>query len=225
MRAEMTNNHRIVVLLSGSGTTLQAILDQQNQYSYKVAGVLSNRPEAYGLERARKAGVDTCSLDHKRYPSRESFDLGLMERIDEFKPDLVVLAGYMRILSSTFVKHYQGRLINIHPSLLPKHKGLNTYQSALDANDKEHGTSVHYVTEELDSGSVVMQATLNITSADTAKTLEQRVKVMEHHLYPKAIDWIVSGRIMTKDDVISLDNKPLGPRGYRISEKSIVSAE
>ncbi|WP_252176081.1 phosphoribosylglycinamide formyltransferase [Endozoicomonas sp. 4G] len=221
----MTDNCRVVVLLSGSGTTLQAILDQQNQYCYQVVGVLSNRPDAYGLERARSAGIDTRSLDHKHFPSRESFDLELMERIDKFKPDLVVLAGYMRILSHAFVKHYQGKLINIHPSLLPKHKGLHTYQSALDAGDKEHGTSVHYVTEELDSGSVVMQGTLNITPADTAKTLEQRVKVMEHYLYPRAIDWIASGRITVEDDVISLDKKPLGPQGYRISEKSIASTE
>ncbi|KEQ16731.1 phosphoribosylglycinamide formyltransferase [Endozoicomonas numazuensis] len=219
----MTDNNRVVVLLSGSGTTLQAILDQQNQYSYQVVGVLSNRPEAYGLERALHAGVDTQCLDHKLYSSREQFDLELMEHIDRYNPDLIVLAGYMRILSSAFVEHYQGKLINIHPSLLPKHKGLNTYQSALDAGDKEHGTSVHFVTEELDSGSVVMQAALEITPSDTAKTLEQRVKVMEHHLYPKAIDWIVSGRIDIKDDVISLDNKPLGPQGYRIAEQNIVT--
>ncbi|WP_422138461.1 phosphoribosylglycinamide formyltransferase [Endozoicomonas sp. ALC020] len=220
----MTDNHRVVVLLSGSGTTLQAILDQQKQYCYQVVGVLSNRPDAYGLERARKAGLDTFSLDHKGFSSRESFDLELVQRIDEFKPDLVVLAGYMRILSRAFVKRYQGKLINIHPSLLPRHKGLNTYQSALDAGDKEHGTSVHYVTEKLDSGSVVMQATLDITDVDTAKTLEQRVKVMEHHLYPKAIDWIVSGRITIQNDAILLDKKPLGPQGYRISEKSIATA-
>ncbi|MGI9280379.1 MAG: phosphoribosylglycinamide formyltransferase [Endozoicomonas sp.] len=221
----MTDNNRVVVLLSGSGTTLQAILDQQNQYSYQVVGVLSNRPDAYGLERAQNASVDTLSLDHKLYASREQFDLELMQRIDGFNPDLIVLAGYMRILSSAFVEHYQGRLINIHPSLLPKHKGLNTYQSALDAGDKEHGTSVHYVTEELDSGSVVLQAALEITSSDTAQTLEQRVKVMEHYLYPKAIDWIVSGRIDIKDDVISLDKKPLGPQGYRLSEKNIVTEQ
>ncbi|WP_062266656.1 phosphoribosylglycinamide formyltransferase [Endozoicomonas arenosclerae] len=219
----MTDNNRVVVLLSGSGTTLQAILDQQSQYSYEVVGVLSNRPDAFGLERAGKAGVESLSLDHKLYPSRELFDLELMKHIDAYKPDLVVLAGYMRILSSAFVEHYQGKLINIHPSLLPKHKGLNTYQSALDAGDSEHGTSVHFVTEELDSGSVVMQAALEITPSDTAQTLEQRVKVMEHHLYPKAIDWIVSGRIALQDDVISLDKKPLGPQGYRIPETSIVT--
>lgn len=217
----MSDNNRVVVLLSGNGSTLQAILDQQSEYQYEVVGVLSNRPGAYGLTRAESAGVPCEHLDHKAFPDRESFDQSFIEKIDQYKPDLLVLAGYMRILSPLFVKHYQGRLINIHPSLLPKHKGLNTYQSALDAGDDRHGTTVHFVTEELDSGANLIQASLAIGEQDTASTLEQRVKVMEQKIYPMAIDWLTSGRMTLQDGVLMLDKQPLGARGYLLEEQNL----
>ena len=216
----MTATNRVVVLLSGNGSTLQAILDQQKDYQYQVVATLSNRPGAYGLTRAENAGVATATLDHTSFDSREVFDQALIKEIDAFQPDLIVLAGYMRILSKAFVQHYQGRLINIHPSLLPKHKGLNTYQAALDAGDKQHGTSVHFVTEELDSGSIIAQASLNIGEADTVETLENRVKVMEQKTYPMAIDWITSGRITLQDNSVLFDGKPLGPQGYPLTENT-----
>jgi phosphoribosylglycinamide formyltransferase-1 len=220
-RPEMTDNNRVVVLLSGSGSTLQAILDQQPEYQYNVVGVISNRPDAYGLTRASAADIDTQSLNHTLFPDRPTFDQALIKKIDAYQPDLVVLAGYMRILSSPFVDHYQGKLINIHPSLLPKHKGLHTYKAALDAGDKEHGTSVHFVTEELDSGSVILQAALEITSEETVSSLEHRVKKMEQAIYPMAIDCITSGRITYTGNTVLLDKQALGPQGYRLTEDNL----
>ena len=218
----MTDNNRIVVLFSGNGSTLQAILDQQSTYQYQTVAAISNRPKAYGLERAESAGVKAIALDHKQSADRDQFDQSLIEQIDQFQPALVVLAGYMRILSPAFVEHYKGRLVNIHPSLLPKHKGLNTYQSALDAGDSEHGTSVHFVTEELDSGAVIAQASTTIKPDDTPASLESRVKVLEQKVYPEAIDWIVSGRITQNGSAILLDQKPLDSQGVQISEQQLV---
>ncbi len=217
----MTDNNRIVVLFSGNGSTLQSILDQQSKYQYQTAAAISNRPAAFGLQRAEKAGVKTIALDHKQFQDRNSFDKALIEQINQFEPALVVLAGYMRILSSEFVEHYQGRLVNVHPSLLPKHKGLNTYQSALDAGDSEHGTSVHFVTEELDSGAVILQASTPINRTDTTDSLEERIKRMEQKVYPEAIDWIVSGRITQNGQTILLDHQPLDSHGVRITEQQL----
>jgi phosphoribosylglycinamide formyltransferase-1 len=156
--------------------------------------VISNRADAYGLQRARDAGIDTRSLDHKAFDGREAFDAALIELIDGFNPKLVVLAGFMRILSADFVRHYQGRLLNIHPSLLPKYKGLHTHQRALEAGDAEHGCSVHFVTEELDGGPLVVQAVIPVELHDTPQTLAQRVHVQEHLIYPMAVRWFAEGR-------------------------------
>jgi len=152
----------VVVLLSGSGSNLQALIDSihAEHGSARIRAVISNRPDAFGLQRAKAAGIDTAVLEHGGFDGREAFDAALMQLIDGFAPDLVVLAGFMRILSGAFVRHYQGRLLNIHPSLLPKYKGLHTHQRALDAGDAEHGCSVHFVTEELDGGPLVVQATM-----------------------------------------------------------------
>ncbi|MRI35352.1 phosphoribosylglycinamide formyltransferase [Endozoicomonas sp. OPT23] len=217
----MTDNNRIVVLFSGNGSTLQSILDQQSKYQYQTVAAITNRPDAFGLQRAEKADIEALALDHKQFQDRSSFDQALIEQIDQYNPALVVLAGYMRILSSGFVSHYQGRLINIHPSLLPKHKGLNTYQSALSAGDEKHGASVHFVTEELDSGAVILQASTVIKETDTAESLEERVKVMEQKVYPEAIDWIVSGRITQNGQTILLDQQPLDSQGVQISEQHL----
>src|SRR5690606_23530679 len=187
----------VVVLISGSGSNLQALIDSitQDGNPARIAAVISNRADAYGLERAKKAGIDTLVLDHKQFDGREAFDAALVEAIDGFDPQLVVLAGFMRILSGGFVRHYAGRLLNIHPSLLPKYKGLHTHQRALEAGDSEHGCSVHFVTEELDGGPLVVQAIVPVQSGDTPESLAQRVHAEEHRIYPLAVSWFASGRL------------------------------
>ena len=203
----------VVVLISGSGSNLQAIIDATaNDPSTKVAAVISNRDDAYGLERARTAGIETRVLNHKPYPSREAYDQALIELIDSFQPGLVTLAGFMRILSPLFVQHYQGRLLNIHPSLLPKHKGLHTHQRALEAGDRIHGASVHFVTEELDGGPVILQAQVPVKADDTEAQLAARVLQQEHIIYPQVIRWFAEGRIAMNGSQLEMDEKPLdGP--------------
>ena len=167
----------VVVLLSGTGSNLQALIDSDDVKASpaNIRAVISNRADAYGLQRAKDAGIDTRVLDHKAFEGRAAFDAALIEVIDEFKPQLVVLAGFMRILSADFVRDYQGRLLNIHPSLLPKYKGLHTHQRALEAGDGEHGCSVHFVTEELDGGPLVVQAVIPVETDDSPHSLAQRV--------------------------------------------------
>ena len=180
---------RLVVLISGNGSNLQAIIDDiaNNNLPAQVVAVISNKADAYGLERAKQAGIEQRVLSHKNYDSREQFDIALKDLIDSFQPDLVILAGFMRILSNEFVEHYLNKMMNIHPSLLPKYKGLNTHQRAIDAGDKEHGCSVHFVTPELDDGPVILQAKVAIKENDTAETLAARVHEQEHIIYPNAI--------------------------------------
>jgi len=201
----------IVVLLSGSGSNLQAILDAiaRGEVNAEVRAVLSNRPDAYGLERARAAGIATGVLDHKAFADREAFDAAMMQLIDDHAPDLVVLAGFMRILSDGFVQHYEGRMLNIHPSLLPKYRGLNTHQRAIEAREAWHGASVHYVTPELDGGPVILQARVPIHAGDDPAALAQRVLEMEHQIYPQAIQWIAEGRVSLQDHQVWLDGQPL----------------
>ncbi len=200
----------LVVLLSGSGSNLQAIIDATaDGLPAKIAAVISNRDDAYGLERAAKSGIETRVLHHKPYPNRETYDQALIELIDGFQPDLIILAGFMRILSPLFVQHYQGRLLNIHPSLLPKHKGLHTHQRALEAGDTVHGASVHFVTEELDGGSVVLQAQVAVEANDTEERLAARVLKQEHIIYPQVIGWFADGRIAIINHQLEMDGKPL----------------
>lgn len=206
---------RIVVLISGSGSNLQAIIDasQDNDYPGKVVGVISNKADAYGLTRAENAGIETLALSHKDFDSREEYDVALMAKIDNFKPDVIVLAGFMRILTADFVQHYQGKLLNIHPSLLPKYQGLNTHQRAIDAGDKEHGTSVHFVTPELDGGPVILQAKVPIFENDTAEEVASRVQAQEHVIYPMVAKWLVEERLIMQDGKAVLDGNVLGPSG------------
>ncbi|AGZ34009.1 MAG: phosphoribosylglycinamide formyltransferase [Pseudomonas sp.] len=208
----------VVVLLSGSGSNLQALIDSSriDGSPVRIGAVISNRADAYGLQRAAAAGIDTAVLDHKGFDGREAFDAALMARIDSFAPDLVVLAGFMRILSGDFVRHYQGRLLNIHPSLLPKYKGLHTHQRALEAGDAEHGCSVHFVTEELDGGPLVVQAVVPVTSDDSVETLAQRVHHQEHQIYPLAVHWFAEGRLRLGDQGALLDGQPLPASGHLI---------
>jgi phosphoribosylglycinamide formyltransferase-1 len=166
------------------------------------------------LERARRAGIATTVLDHKAYADRQSYDTALTAAIDEHQPDLVVLAGFMRILTPNFVEHYQGRLLNIHPSLLPKYQGLNTHQRAIDAGDVEHGCSVHFVTAELDGGPVILQAKVPIFPDDDAESVAARVHEQEHRIYPLVIRWFCQNRLQQRSDQALLDGQVLSKHGY-----------
>ena len=212
----MSTPCNVVVLISGSGSNLQALIDSLAGADTPavIRAVISNRADAYGLERARQAGIETRFLDHKSYADRESFDAALIQAIDGFDADLVLLAGFMRILSADFVRHYQGRLLNIHPSLLPKYKGLHTHQRALEAGDAEHGCSVHFVTEELDGGPLVVQAAIPVESDDTPETLAQRVHVQEHVIYPLAMRWFAEGRVRLGEHGAMLDGELLPASGH-----------
>jgi len=193
---------RIVVLISGSGTNLQAIIDacESADYPGEVVGVVSNKSDAYGLTRAQDAEIETVALSHKDFESRENYDQALTSKIDQFTPDVIVLAGFMRILTPAFVQHYQGKLLNIHPSLLPKYQGLNTHQRAIDAGDEEHGVSVHFVTEELDGGPVILQAKVPVFDGDTSEDLAARVHEQEHRIYPLVIKWLCQNRLSMKTE-------------------------
>ncbi len=212
------SNCRVVVLLSGSGTNLQALIDAQqaDQLSAEIVAVVSNRPNVTGLERAQKAGIKTELLDHTQFDSREDFDASMMSLIDQHQPDLIVLAGFMRILTPEFTRHYAGRMLNIHPSLLPKYQGLHTHQRALDAGDTEHGVTVHFVTAELDGGPSALQAVVPILSNDNADSLAKRVQQQEHIIYPMTVRWFAEGRLRMDNNQSLLDNEPLPPCGHLI---------
>jgi phosphoribosylglycinamide formyltransferase-1 len=200
----------IVVLISGRGSNLQSIIDKarDGNLAVEVRAVISNEPDAYGLERARRAGITTRILNHRDFKSREAFDDALMALIDSFEPSLVVLAGFMRILTPGFVSHYAGRLMNIHPSLLPEFPGLDTHQRAIDAGVAEHGVSVHFVTPSLDGGPVIIQARVPVRKHDDAETLAARVLEQEHVIYPQAIGWFAEGRLSIDGDRVLLDGEP-----------------
>ena len=225
--AEMENNHlnarqdepsRIVVLISGSGSNMQAIAEScaKKEINADIVGVISNRPDVLGLERAEQLELTTAVVDHTEYATREEFDVHMMRAIDEYSPDLVVLAGFMRILTPDFVRRYRGRLLNIHPSLLPKYKGLHTHQRALEAGDDEHGVTVHFVTEDLDGGPNAIQAVVKVLDDDSPTSLQQRVQQQEHVIYPIAVKWFVEGRLsMNKGDVY-LDDQILPESGVQL---------
>lgn len=207
---------RLVVLLSGSGSNLQAIIDRcaDGGIPGEVVAVISNVADAYGLQRARDAGIATGVLSHRDYPDRPSFDRALMQAIDAHAPDLVILAGFMRILSDGFVRHYHGRLLNIHPSLLPLYPGLHTHQRALEAGDAHAGATVHFVTEELDGGPAVLQARVPVQAGDTAQSLAARVLEQEHQIYPLAVRWFCEGRLSLDPRGALLDGHLLPPGGH-----------
>ena len=209
----------LVVLISGNGSNLQAIIDaiQEQGLQAEVRAVISNNPDAYGLTRARNANITTEVLNHRNFPSREAYDRELQQLIDKYQPDLVVLAGFMRILTEDLVNHYHGRMLNIHPSLLPKYQGLNTHQRVLEAGDNIHGVSVHYVTPELDGGPVILQAEVPVHSGDTADDLAQRVHQQEHVIYPLVIRWIAENRLKLQDATVLFDSKPLTEQQRRFS--------
>ncbi|MBU9832991.1 phosphoribosylglycinamide formyltransferase [Rahnella sp. FC061912-K] len=207
---------RIVVLVSGEGSNLQALIEacQQGRINAQISAVFSNKSAAYGLERARLADIPAHALDVKAYEDRAAFDIALADAIEAYQPDLVVLAGYMRILTADFVQRFAGRMINIHPSLLPKYPGLHTHRQAIDNQDDEHGTSVHFVTEQLDGGPVILQAKVPVFSDDSENDLVARVQTQEHNIYPLVVSWFVEGRLSLKNDQVLLDNNPLPEQGY-----------
>lgn len=216
--ADATPRCRLVALISGRGSNLKAIIDAVHAGELPVAleAVISNRPGAAGLEHARAAGVATEVIDHRRYTDRAAFDMALMRAIDRHSPDLVALAGFMRVLGSGFIEHYRGRLINIHPSLLPAFPGLHTHARALAAGVAEHGATVHFVTQEVDCGPVIVQAPVPVLPGDTPEALAGRVLAEEHRIYPLAIRWFAEGRLHIEQGRVRIDprrGRPREPRG------------
>ncbi|MES9882225.1 MAG: phosphoribosylglycinamide formyltransferase [Sedimenticola sp.] len=200
----------LVVLISGSGSNLQAIIDAaENDPAVAVRAVISNKADAFGLERAARSGIETQVLDHKAYPDRERYDQALGDLIQSYQPGLVALAGFMRILTPPLVARFHGRMLNIHPSLLPNYRGLHTHQRVLEAGDKEHGASVHFVTEELDGGPLVLQARVPILEGDNEQRLAARVLIQEHIIYPQVIRWFAEGRLKMEKNQVVKDGKRL----------------
>ncbi|MDP3419997.1 MAG: phosphoribosylglycinamide formyltransferase [Thiobacillus sp.] len=197
---------RVVVLLSGRGSNFQAIVEAQ--LSIDIVAVVSNRPQAAGLDYARANGLNAIALDHTDHPDREAFDTLLADEIERHQPDLVVLAGYMRILSGAFIARFEGRLLNIHPSLLPMFPGLKTHERALAEGIKVHGCTVHFVTAQLDHGPIVIQAAVPVRTDDTPATLAARVLVQEHRIYPQAVRWFAEGRLEINRGCVNLKDDP-----------------
>jgi phosphoribosylglycinamide formyltransferase-1 len=195
----------IVILISGRGSNMEAIVEAcaSEQWTARIAAVVSNKADAGGLQFAASRGIATACVNHKDYPSREAFDAELARVIDQFQPDVVVLAGFMRILTPGFVQHYDNRLLNIHPSLLPAFTGLHTHQRAIEAGCKLAGATVHFVTPELDHGPIVMQAAVAVRPDDTEASLSTRVLAQEHQIYPRAVRWLVEGNLLNRDGRIT----------------------
>jgi phosphoribosylglycinamide formyltransferase-1 len=199
---------RIVILISGRGSNMEALLRarQAGELPVEIAAVISNRADAKGIETARAKGFPAAVVPHKDFPSREAFDAALADKIDSYKPDLVVLAGFMRVLTEGFVTRYAGRLINIHPSLLPSFTGLHTHERALEAGCKVHGATVHFVTPELDHGPIILQAAVPVLPDDTPETLAERVLAQEHVIYPRAVRWFAEGLLEVEDGIVRVNS-------------------
>lgn len=209
------------VLISGNGSNLQAIIDHVRaaHLPCDIRLVVSNEPAAFGLERARRAGIPAEVLDHRRFPGREAFDESLAAILDRHGVEVVFLAGFMRILTRPFVERYEGRMLNIHPSLLPDLKGLDTHHRAIEEGREFHGASVHFVTPELDDGPVVIRGRLEVRPDDTPESLEQRVHRLEHRIYPLAVEWMATGRLRLDGRTVVLDDATLSPEGYEVLEE------
>lgn len=205
----MTQRCKTAILISGSGTNLQAFIDAvaSGHLDLDLCVVFSNNPGACGLQRAVRAGIPTACVRHENFPDRETFDQAIIAELDQFEPELLILAGFMRILSPGFVRHYEGRILNIHPALLPRYPGLNTHQRALDAGDSWHGSTVHFVTDELDAGPRILQGRLRINSGESAEELQNRVQAIEHQIYPEAAGLVGSGRIEFRDGNVVIDGE------------------
>ena len=207
---------KVVILISGRGSNMEAIVRAQIPGA-QIAAVISNRPDAAGLGFAAAHGIAAQIVDHKDYPSREAFDAALAATIDAHEPDLVVLAGFMRVLTDGFVSHYAGRLLNIHPSLLPSFPGLHTHQRALEAGVRVHGTTVHFVTPTLDCGPIVIQAVVPVLPGDDEAALAARVLEQEHRIYPQAVRWFVDGRLsLGADGRVQVRSETTSPAGWTV---------
>ena len=213
---------KIVVLISGSGSNLQSFIDacEEGRVDGKIMAVISNRPGVKGLDRAAAANIPNIVVDHRAFESREEFDQYLAEIINEFTPDLIVLAGFMRILTGGFVNQFVGKLINIHPSLLPSYPGLNTHQRAIEAGDSVAGATVHFVTPELDGGPAILQAQVPILSTDSSAELAARVLVEEHKIYPLVAQWYCQGRIIMDNGIVFHDSVEVEKSGLLFSSES-----
>lgn len=214
------SKQKLVVLISGSGSNLQAFIDacKDGRINAEISCVISNKAEAFGLQRAVDAGIKTAVVDHKGYDSREAFDQVLAQTIQEHQPDLVILAGFMRILTAEFVNTFLGKLLNIHPSLLPKYTGLNTHQRAIDAGDEFAGVTVHFVTPELDGGPSILQAKVAIAADESAESLSKKILIKEHIIYPLATQWFLDGKLSLKDNQVLLESKVLDTSGLLYQE-------
>ncbi len=218
-----TSPCRLAVLVSGNGTNLQSLIHaiEEGRLPCSIELVLSNRPDSGALKRAEEAGIPAVLLSHRDFGAREDFDRALLKRVSEAEPDLVILAGFMRILSAVFVDPWQGRLINLHPSLLPKYPGLHTHELALANGDSEHGATVHFVIEELDQGPRIIQGAVPLKPEHTPESLQADVRSQEHRILPLAIKWFAAGRLEMKEDRVLLDGKALPKSGYRYSRESL----
>jgi phosphoribosylglycinamide formyltransferase-1 len=198
---------RIVILISGRGSNMEALLRarEAGELPVEIAAVISNKDDAKGLETARAHGIPAGVVAHREFPSREAFDAALQAKIDEFNPDLVVLAGFLRVLTAGFVRHYEGRLINIHPSLLPAFPGLHTHERAIEAGCKLHGATVHFVTPELDHGPIIIQAAVPVLPDDTPDTLAARVLAQEHLIYPRAVRWFAENQMNVANGIVRIN--------------------
>ena len=199
--------HSIVSLISGRGSNFEAIYKaaKAKLWDVRFTGLITNQPEAKGLVFAKSVGIPTAVIDHRAYPSREAFDRALMQQIDAFSADLVVLAGFMRILTPGFIKHYEGRMINIHPSLLPRFPGLHTHERALEAGDRVHGATVHFVSAGVDEGPIICQSEVPVLPTDTPSELAARVLKTEHQIYPLAVEWFIQGRLQITGNRVRVD--------------------
>ena len=202
---------KAAILISGSGTNLQSFIDQvsDGHLQVDIAVVFSNRPDAYGLTCARKAGIQTACIEHGDFENRETFDRSIAAALDQFEPGLIILAGFMRILSPWFVRHYEGKVLNIHPALLPLYTGLNTHARVLEAGDKHHGSTVHFVTDQLDGGPRIIAGRTEVKAGETADELQARVQAMEHQIYPQAAQLFAEGRATYENGEAWLDGKLL----------------
>ncbi len=215
MSENSNKKSRLVVLISGSGSNLQALIDAcgHNRVNAEIVAVLSNVVDAKGLQRAAVAGITTRVVNHHDFQDRQDFDQQLAAEITPFNPDLVVLAGFMRILTPEFVNQFMGKMVNIHPSLLPKYTGLNTHQRAIDAGDKIAGATVHFVTPELDGGPIILRGEVDVSNHDTAASLASKVLIVEHKIFPLVVKWFCQNRLKLASDKVVLDGKVLGENG------------
>ncbi len=219
----MTARLKAAVLISGSGTNLQAIIDHVRIHDVPcdVQVAVSNDPAAYGLVRAARAGIATAVVDHRDFTDRAAFDRALVDTIEAHHAQALFLAGFMRILTDEFVERFRGRMLNVHPSLLPDLKGLNTHRRAIEAGHAHHGASVHYVTPALDSGPVILRGRLDVGEDPTPESLQQRVHRLEHRIYPLAVEWLSRGRLRLEGDTVYLDDRALPKTGEEIYDREL----